>query len=163
MAWNFELTAGPFKGRTGGLAWDDEGMLFSAVSEERVLRYDPDTKKADTFRRWTGRVNGLAVVPDGSVYAAPEGGRRVAGKSSAAPLAVASCQRFTDCQGSDDQRGEDHADDDGSPSPGAWRRKPVGSGHDATSSDRGGPANPAGLTRFGQRPALCRRSKFTAG
>ena len=41
MAWNFELVAGPFKGRTGGLAWDGKGMLVSAVLEERVLRFDP--------------------------------------------------------------------------------------------------------------------------
>lgn len=77
MAWKFELVAGPFKGRTGGLAWDGKGMLFSAVAEERVLRFDPETGKAENFRRWTGRVNGIARAPDGSVYGAQEGGRRV--------------------------------------------------------------------------------------
>ena len=77
MAWNFELVAGPFKGRTGGLAWDGKGMLVSAVLEERVLRFDPATGKAENFRRWTGRVNGLAVAKDGSVFGAQEGGRRV--------------------------------------------------------------------------------------
>ena len=77
MAWNFELVAGPFKGRTGGLAWDGKGMLVSAVLEERVLRFDPATGKAENFRRWTGRVNGIAVAKDGSVFGAQEGGRRV--------------------------------------------------------------------------------------
>lgn len=77
MAWNFELVAGPYKGRTGGLAWDGKGMLFSAVAEERVLRYDPETRKAENFRRWTGRVNGIAIARDGSVFGAQEGGRRV--------------------------------------------------------------------------------------
>lgn len=77
MAWNFELVAGPFRGRTGGLAWDGKGMLFSAVAEERVLRFDPETGKAADFRRWTGRVNGIALARDGSVYGAQEGGRRV--------------------------------------------------------------------------------------
>ena len=77
MPWNFELVAGPFKGRTGGLAWDGKGMLVSAVLEERVLRFDPATGKAEIFRRWTGRVNGLAVAKDGSVFGAQEGGRRV--------------------------------------------------------------------------------------
>ena len=76
MAWNFELVAGPFKGRTGGLAWDGKGMLVSAVLEERVLRFDPATGKAENFRRWTGRVNGIAVAKDGSVFGAQEGGRR---------------------------------------------------------------------------------------
>ena len=51
MTWNFELVAGPFKGRTGGLAWDGKGMLCSAVAEERVVRFDPATNKADNFRR----------------------------------------------------------------------------------------------------------------
>ena len=77
MTWNFELVAGPFKGRTGGLAWDGKGMLCSAVAEERVLRFDPTTGKAENFRRWTGRVNGLAIAKDGSVFGAQEGGRRV--------------------------------------------------------------------------------------
>jgi len=77
MAWNFELVAGPYKGRTGGLAWDGKGMLFSAVTEERVLRYAPESGKAENFRRWTGRVNGIAIARDGSVFGAQEGGRRV--------------------------------------------------------------------------------------
>ena len=77
MAWNFELVAGPYKGRTGGLAWDGKAMLFSAVTEERVLRFDPVTAKAENFRRWTGRVNGIAIAKDGTVFGAQEGGRRV--------------------------------------------------------------------------------------
>ena len=77
MTWNFELVAGPFKGRTGGLAWDGKGMLCSAVLEERVVRYDPATNMTDNFRRWTGRVNGLAIAKDGLVFGAQEGGRRV--------------------------------------------------------------------------------------
>ena len=77
MTWNFELVAGPRKGRTGGLAWDGSGMLFSAVAEERILRYDPATGKADLFRPYTGRTNGLALAKDGTVFGAQEGGRRV--------------------------------------------------------------------------------------
>ena len=77
MAWNFELVAGPCNGRAGGLAWDGECMLVAAVAEERVLRIHPETRKVESFRRWTGRVNGLAIARDGSVYGAQEGGRRV--------------------------------------------------------------------------------------
>lgn len=77
MTWEFEKVAGPCKGRTGGLAWDGKGMLFSAVQEERVLRFDPVTGKADVFRNYTGRTNGLAIAADGSVFGAQEGGRRV--------------------------------------------------------------------------------------
>jgi gluconolactonase len=77
MAWNFERVAGPYNGRTGGLAWDGKSMLVAAVGEERVLRLDPQTGKVENFRRWTGRVNGIAIAADGAVYGAQEGGRRV--------------------------------------------------------------------------------------
>jgi gluconolactonase len=77
MAWNFERVAGPCNGRTGGLAWDGECMLAAAVAEERVLRFHPQSGKVENFRRWTGRVNGIAIAPDGAVYGAQEGGRRV--------------------------------------------------------------------------------------
>ena len=89
MTWKFELVAGPFKGRTGGLAWNGKSMLCSAVQEERVVSYDPATNKTSDFRRWTGRVNGLAVAKDGSVFGAQEGGRRVIqflSDGSAAPI-----------------------------------------------------------------------------
>ena len=77
MTWNFELVAGPCKGRTGGLAWNGKAMLFSAVQEERVLSFDPATRKTDIFRKYTGRTNGIAMAADGSVFGAQEGGRRV--------------------------------------------------------------------------------------
>lgn len=77
MAWSFELVAGPYKGRTGGLAWDGTAMLFSAVQEERILRYDPEAKKSGDFRKYTGRTNGIALAADGTVFGAQEGGRRV--------------------------------------------------------------------------------------
>lgn len=77
MTWQFDLVAGPCKGRTGGLAWDGAAMLFSAVAEERVLRFDPAAGKSAIFRKYTGRTNGIAVAADGSVFGAQEGGRRV--------------------------------------------------------------------------------------
>jgi len=43
MDWKFHQVAGPYKGRTGGLAWDGAAMLFSAMQEERILRFDPGT------------------------------------------------------------------------------------------------------------------------
>ena len=77
MTWKFELAAGPFKGRTGGLSWDGSSMLFSAVLEERVLRFNPVTGEVTDYRKYTGRTNGIAVAPDGSVFGAQEGGRRL--------------------------------------------------------------------------------------
>jgi gluconolactonase len=77
MTWKFDLVAGPFKGRTGGLAWNGSEMLCSVVLEERIVKFDPKTNKTDNFRKYTGRTNGLSVAADGSVFGAQEGGRRV--------------------------------------------------------------------------------------
>jgi gluconolactonase len=77
MTWKFDLVAGPFKGRTGGLAWNGTAMLCSVVLEERIVQFDPKTGTAENFRRYTGRTNGLSVAKDGSVFGAQEGGRRV--------------------------------------------------------------------------------------
>ena len=77
MAWTFEKIAGPFQGPTGGLAWDGSGMLFSAVAEGRILRYDPASGKATEFRKYTNRTNGLAFAPDGALYGCQESSRRV--------------------------------------------------------------------------------------
>jgi gluconolactonase len=77
MALKFEVVAGPFKGATGGLAWDGTHILFSAVMEEKIYRFDPASNNVSEFRRYTGRTNGIAVGRDGSVFGAQEGGRRV--------------------------------------------------------------------------------------
>ncbi len=77
MIWNFEKVAGPYQGLTGGVVWDGKAVLFSAVREERILRYDPNSGVTDNFRRWSGRTNGLAIGKDGAMYGAQEGGRRV--------------------------------------------------------------------------------------
>lgn len=77
MTWNFEKVAGPYKGSCGGLAWDGESMLFSAVEESRVLRFSPATGQTEVFRRFTNRVNGLAFGPNHELFAGQEGSRRI--------------------------------------------------------------------------------------
>ena len=76
MTWNFERVTG-FSGTAGGLAWDGKTMLVAAVKEERIYRFDPANGKVSEFRRYTGRTNGIALGPNGSVFGAQEGGRRV--------------------------------------------------------------------------------------
>jgi gluconolactonase len=76
--WVFEPVAGPFAGTTmGGVAWDGEAVLFSLVTGMQIKRFDPASGRTDTWRKYTGRANGLAIGRDGCVYAAQEGGRRV--------------------------------------------------------------------------------------
>jgi len=73
----FEKVAGPFQGPTGGLAWDGSGMLFSAVGEGRILRYDPKSGKTTEIRKYSNRTNGIEFAPDGALYGCQESSRRV--------------------------------------------------------------------------------------
>src|SRR6266516_4728934 len=52
-------------------------MLFSAVAEGRILRYDAASGKVSEFRKYTNRTNGLAFAPGGALYGCQEGSRRV--------------------------------------------------------------------------------------
>ena len=49
MAWKFERVAGPFGGPTGGLVWDGKTIVFAAVLESRLLRYDPAGGGVEAF------------------------------------------------------------------------------------------------------------------
>lgn len=73
----FELVAGPYEGPTGGVVWDGAAVLFSAIDEGRLLRFDPETGSVCEVRRYLNRVNGLAFGPGGELYGAQEGGRRL--------------------------------------------------------------------------------------
>lgn len=77
MSWKFEKIAGPHTGSCGGLAWDGEAMLYSAVNEGCVHRFHPASGKTEVFRRYTNRVSGIALGPKGELYGCQEGGRRV--------------------------------------------------------------------------------------
>ena len=77
MSWQFERIAGPFEGEAGGLLWDGKAMLFTTVDEHRLLRFDPKTGRTDPARLYTNRAKGLAYGPNGELYAAQEGGRRI--------------------------------------------------------------------------------------
>src|ERR1700759_1506576 len=76
MAWNFEAVAGG-KGPATGVAPDGNGVLFALPEETAILRYDAATGASAVWRRYTGRLNGLAAGRNGTVYAAQESGRRV--------------------------------------------------------------------------------------
>ena len=79
MAWEFERVAGPFEGSAGGVIWDStrDQVLFSTVDEGRLLWLDHASKAVSEFRRYANRVNGLARGPNGEIYGAQEGGRRL--------------------------------------------------------------------------------------
>src|SRR5258707_1218779 len=79
MAWQFEAVAGPYEGPIGGVVWDRArgAMLFSTIDGGQLLALDHASKAVTELRRYTNRVNGLALGPNGELYGAQEGGRRL--------------------------------------------------------------------------------------
>jgi gluconolactonase len=68
MAWTFELLAGPMT-ITEGPAWDGSGLFFTAIHQNRILRWDPATRSITTVYDDTGGTNGLLFAPDGRLFA----------------------------------------------------------------------------------------------
>src|SRR3954466_8959317 len=72
MAWTFELLAGPMT-ITEGPAWDGSGLFFTAIRQNRILRWDPATKSIITVYADTNGTNGLLLAPDGRLFACESG------------------------------------------------------------------------------------------
>ena len=77
MAWNFERVGTGFDDVLDGPAWDGEGLLFCKVLKSEILRYDGKSGKITTFRPYTLRTSGLAFGPNGNLYGAQSGSRRI--------------------------------------------------------------------------------------
>ncbi len=78
MAWTFEQIGNAFNDVLDGPVWDGGGLLFCKVLTGEVLRWDEKTGDISTVRRFTVRTTGLAFGPDGELYAAQSGARRIA-------------------------------------------------------------------------------------
>ncbi len=74
MSWEFELVAGPYGGTTEGPAWDGHALLFTHISGNRIMRYDPETGSCTEFRTNTYATNGLMFDANGELYGC-QGGR----------------------------------------------------------------------------------------
>ncbi len=77
MAWNFERVGERFDDVLDGPTWDGEGLLFCKVLKSEILRYDAKSGKVATFRPFSLRTSGLAFGPNGDLYGAQSGSRRV--------------------------------------------------------------------------------------
>ena len=74
MEWEWEQLAGPGT-ITEGPVWDGAGLLYTAIADNEIRRYDPATGAITTVYRDTGGANGLALGPDGALYACAGTGR----------------------------------------------------------------------------------------
>lgn len=77
MSWKFELVAGPFTGPANGVVWDGKAVLFSLMEDQRIMRFDPQSRETTEIRKYTSRINGLGFGPNGEFYGCQEGGRRL--------------------------------------------------------------------------------------
>jgi gluconolactonase len=77
MSWTFEQVGGSFDDVLDGPLWHKGALLFCKVGKSEILRFDPQRKEFGYFQRYTQRTSGLAAAPDGSVYGAQSGSRRV--------------------------------------------------------------------------------------
>jgi gluconolactonase len=77
MSWDFERVASPFPGPANGVVWDGKAIVFSLMEDMRLMRFDPESGTTNELRKYTNRVNGLAIGVGGELYGCQEGGRRL--------------------------------------------------------------------------------------
>lgn len=93
MSWTFERVAGPF-GFTEGPVWDGDGVLFTDVPNDSILKYDPAADDCRVFRTGTNGANGLALDAGDRLYGCEGTYRRVVRYDEAETVTLA-----TDCDG----------------------------------------------------------------
>mgnify|MGYP000285916428 CR=1 FL=1 len=75
MSWNFENAAPVIGSITEGNAWDGELMLYSNISMNRIMSYDPDTGLVEVWREDTEGTNGLNFDTEGRLFGCAGDGR----------------------------------------------------------------------------------------
>ncbi|MGH7861437.1 MAG: SMP-30/gluconolactonase/LRE family protein [Candidatus Dormibacteraceae bacterium] len=65
------------QGEAAGLIWREDLVLFCAVDESRILSFNPSSGAVGEFRRYTSRTSALSDGPDGHLYGAQSGSRRI--------------------------------------------------------------------------------------
>jgi gluconolactonase len=77
VEWMIEKVAGPYSGEADGPVWDGEAILFSLVTESRILRYHPASANVVECRKYTNSTRGLALDAKGRLFGCQTLARRV--------------------------------------------------------------------------------------
>ena len=75
MSWSFKEVIPKIGTITEGVCWNGSLLLFSNISENRILSFNPETNELNEIIRDTGGANGLNFNKDGNLFAC-EGNRR---------------------------------------------------------------------------------------
>jgi gluconolactonase len=77
MEWKFDLVAGPYDGPLYGPVWDGQSLLFSVISKDMILAYDPSSGEVNEFRRYMAGIKGMAFDTQGNLYGCQSSARRI--------------------------------------------------------------------------------------
>lgn len=86
MAWEFERVASLSNGPANGIVWDGSAIIVSLMEDMKLMRFDPVSGAISEMRKFTNRVNGLAIGVRGELYGCQEGGRRLVEFSPDGPM-----------------------------------------------------------------------------
>lgn len=73
---SFETVAGPFS-FTEGPVWDGKNIIFTDIPPSKIMSYNPASGDTSILHEGTGKANGLALDPQGRLYACQDEGRSV--------------------------------------------------------------------------------------
>lgn len=77
MSWKFENAAPLIGTITEGNCWTGHHMLYSNVTLNRIMKYDPTTGLVDILKENTDGINGLNFDIEGNLYGCASEGRKI--------------------------------------------------------------------------------------
>ena len=77
MEWKFENAAPVIGSITEGNCWNGKYLLYSNISMNRILKYDPSSKLVSVYCKNTEGINGLNYDSDGNLFGCSGDGRKI--------------------------------------------------------------------------------------
>ena len=77
MEWKFENAAPVIGSITEGNCWNGKYLLYSNISMNRILKYDPSSKLVSVYCENTEGINGLNYDSEGNLFGCSGDGRKI--------------------------------------------------------------------------------------
>jgi len=85
MKWKFEKIIESDNIPIEGLDWNGQALFYSQPNKDLIYRMDLDKKIPTIYRKYTGKVSGLAYGPSGEFYGCQQFSRRIIRMSTEGP------------------------------------------------------------------------------